>query len=118
MSTTPEAERSDGKNRDALIRKLHSVVARRYVLIEKEDVIVYEQDGSIFQVMPEIVIVPENVVGYGVTRKCVPLDWRFIPAVASAMLPTSEHPHSNRPAQALQMRRRATCRVERARSEP
>jgi len=26
MSTTPEAERSDGKNRDALIRKLHSVV--------------------------------------------------------------------------------------------
>jgi hypothetical protein len=69
MSTTPEAERSDGNNRDALIRELHSVVGERYVLIEKEDVIVYEQDGSIFQVMPEIVVVPENVVGYGVARK-------------------------------------------------
>src|SRR5437773_12538347 len=105
-------------SRNALINELRAIVGEHYVLIEKEDVIVYEQDGSIFQVIPEIVVVPENVVGYGVTRKCVPLDCRFIPAVASAMLPTPEHPHSNRPAQALQMRRRTTCRVDRARSEP
>jgi len=69
ISTTPEAERSDGENRDALIRGLRSVVGERYVLIEKEDVIVHEQDGSIFQVMPEIVVVSENVVGYGIARK-------------------------------------------------
>src|SRR5213596_876518 len=105
-------------SRNALSNELRAIVGEHYVLIEKEDIIVYEQDGSIFQIMPEIVVVPENVVGYGVTRKCVPLDWRFIPAVASAMLPTPEHRYSNRPAQALQMRRRATCRVERARSEP
>jgi glycolate oxidase len=30
-------------------------------LIEKEDVIVYEQDGSILQVMPEIVVLPASV---------------------------------------------------------
>ena len=32
-----------------------------FVLIEKEDVVVYEQDGSIFQVMPEIVVLPSDV---------------------------------------------------------
>ena len=37
------------------------MVGADYVLIAKEDVIVYEQDGSIFQVMPEIVVVPANV---------------------------------------------------------
>ena len=56
-------------SRDALIQELRGIVGDHYTLIEKEDVIVYEQDGSIFQVMPEIVVVPENVVGYGVTRK-------------------------------------------------
>jgi hypothetical protein len=56
-------------SREALVRDLRAVVGSRYVLIEKEDVIVYEQDGSIFQVMPEIVVVPGNVVGYGVARK-------------------------------------------------
>ncbi len=44
-----------------LIVELRRVVGTQYVLIEKEDVIVYEQDGSIFQVMPEIVVVPSNV---------------------------------------------------------
>jgi glycolate oxidase len=48
-------------NRDALIRQLRQVVGENYVLVEKEDVIVYEQDGSIFQVMPEIVVLPGNV---------------------------------------------------------
>ncbi|MBI2366294.1 MAG: FAD-binding protein [Deltaproteobacteria bacterium] len=40
---------------------MRSLVGERYVLVEKEDVIVYEQDGSIFQVMPEIVVIPSNV---------------------------------------------------------
>lgn len=44
-----------------LIGELRAIVGPRYVLIEREDVIVYEQDGSIFQVMPEIVVVPANV---------------------------------------------------------
>jgi glycolate oxidase len=44
-------------NRD-LIAELRRTIGAQYVLIEKEDVVVYEQDGSIFQVMPEIVVVP------------------------------------------------------------
>ena len=44
-----------------LIGELRAIVGRQYVLIEKEDVIVYEQDGSIFQVMPEIVVLPDHV---------------------------------------------------------
>jgi hypothetical protein len=41
-----------------VINELRAIVGDRYVLVEKEDVIVYEQDGSIFQVMPEIMVVP------------------------------------------------------------
>jgi len=48
-------------NRTDLIRELRAVVGAQFVLIEKEDVIVYEQDGSIFQVMPEIVVLPSDV---------------------------------------------------------
>jgi len=48
-------------SRNALINELRAIVGAHYVLVEKEDVIVYEQDGSIFQVMPEIVVVPGNV---------------------------------------------------------
>jgi hypothetical protein len=48
---------------------LRAIVGERYLLFEKEDVIVYEVDGSIFQVMPEIIVVPGNVVGFGVARK-------------------------------------------------
>jgi glycolate oxidase len=48
-------------NRTDLIRELRAVVGVQFVLIEKEDVIVYEQDGSIFQVMPEIVVLPSDV---------------------------------------------------------
>jgi glycolate oxidase len=44
-----------------LIRQLRAIVGAPYVLVEKEDVIVYEQDGSIFQIMPEIVVLPGNV---------------------------------------------------------
>jgi len=47
--------------RAALINELKQIVGERYVLSEKEDVIVYEQDGSILQVMPEIVVLPGNV---------------------------------------------------------
>ncbi len=47
-------------DRNALINELRAIVGAHYVLVEKEDVIVYEQDGSIFQVMPEIVVVPGN----------------------------------------------------------
>ena len=48
-------------DRNALIHELRAIVGELYVLLEKEDVIVYEQDGSIFQVMPEIVVLPDNV---------------------------------------------------------
>src|ERR687897_1330014 len=48
----------DKKN---LVDQLCAIVGARYVLVEKEDVIVYEQDGSIFQVMPEMVVLPGNV---------------------------------------------------------
>jgi glycolate oxidase len=44
-----------------LINALPTTVGDRYVLVEKEGVIVYEQDGSIFQAMPEIVVLPANV---------------------------------------------------------
>ena len=48
-------------NRTDLIRELRAVVGAQFALVEKEDVIVYEQDGSIFQVMPEIVVLPSDV---------------------------------------------------------
>ena len=46
---------------EQLSRALRQIVGDHYVLVEKEDVIVYEQDGSIFQVMPEIVVLPGDV---------------------------------------------------------
>jgi glycolate oxidase len=46
---------------DELIRALRAILGDRYVLVENEDKIVYEQDGSIFQVMPEIVALPGDV---------------------------------------------------------
>ena len=48
-------------SRDVLIRELRQIVSDRYVLVEKEDVIVYEQDASILQVMPEVVVLPGDV---------------------------------------------------------
>jgi len=48
-------------SRERLIHELKEIVGDRYVLTEKEDVIVYEQDGSILQVMPEIVVLPASV---------------------------------------------------------
>jgi glycolate oxidase len=48
-------------SRDTLIDELRTIVGENYLLLEKEDVIVYEQDGSIFQVMPEVVVVPGDV---------------------------------------------------------
>jgi glycolate oxidase len=48
-------------DKNNLVRQLCAIVGERYVLFEKEDVIVYEQDGSIFQVMPEIVVLPSDV---------------------------------------------------------
>jgi len=44
--------------RTALIRELKEIMRDEYVLVEKEDVIVYEQDGSFMQVLPEIVVLP------------------------------------------------------------
>jgi glycolate oxidase len=48
-------------SQDTLIHELRAIVGETYLLVEKEDVIVYEQDGSIFQVMPEVVVVPRDV---------------------------------------------------------
>ena len=45
-------------NRNDLIRELRAIVGERYLLTEKADVIVYEQDGSIMQVTPEVVVLP------------------------------------------------------------
>jgi glycolate oxidase len=45
---------------NVLIAELRAIVGAPYVLVEKEDVIVYEQDGSIFQVVPEIVVIPAD----------------------------------------------------------
>ena len=47
-------------SRDDLINQLRAIVGEKYLLLEKEDVIVYEQDGSILQAMPEIVVLPGN----------------------------------------------------------
>ena len=46
--------------RSDLIRELIAIVGARFVFSAKEDVVVYEQDGSIFQVMPELVILPAD----------------------------------------------------------
>ena len=56
--------------RDVLIHELSAIVGENYTLAEKEDVIVYEQDGSIFQAMPEIVIVPGDVEQIAAVVKC------------------------------------------------
>ncbi|HKA32036.1 MAG TPA: FAD-linked oxidase C-terminal domain-containing protein [Candidatus Binatia bacterium] len=44
----------------ALVDELRAIVGQQFVLINREDVIVYEQDGSILQAMPEIVVVPAS----------------------------------------------------------
>ena len=61
-------------SRNALINELRAIVGAHYVLVEKEDVIVYEQDGSIFQFMPEIVVVPGNAVATAKHEIYVALD--------------------------------------------
>jgi len=48
-------------SRTALIQELRDIVGEYQVLVEKEDVIVYERDGSIIQAMPEIVVLPADV---------------------------------------------------------
>jgi glycolate oxidase len=53
-----------------LFHELRAIVGENYALVEKEDVVVYEQDGSIFQVMPEIVVVPGGVAEIAAVIKC------------------------------------------------
>src|SRR5690242_16268402 len=53
-----------------LIRELREIVGPSYVLIEEADVVAYEQDGSIFQVMPEVVVVPGDVEEIAAVVKC------------------------------------------------
>lgn len=48
------------RDRDALVQDLRRLVGDEHVLIEDADVIVYEQDGSILQAMPEIVVLPAD----------------------------------------------------------
>src|SRR2546430_4962477 len=53
-------------DRASLFGELRVIVGDQYVLVEKEDVIVYEQDGSIMQVLPEVVVLTgstEQVAG-------------------------------------------------------
>ncbi|MDR7435859.1 MAG: FAD-binding protein, partial [Armatimonadota bacterium] len=44
--------------RRALVERFAGIVGRQYVLVHPEDVIVYEQDGSILTATPEIVVLP------------------------------------------------------------
>jgi Fe-S oxidoreductase len=44
-----------------LVAELRAIVGSRYVLVEKEDVIVYEQDGSTFQSIPVRLLLPEAI---------------------------------------------------------
>ena len=62
-----------------LVRSLREIVGDRYVLVEKEDVIVYEQDGSIFQVMPEMVVLPGDVDQVAAVVKAA--RWANVPIV-------------------------------------
>jgi glycolate oxidase len=54
---------------DTLVSELRDIIGERYVLVEKEDVIVYEQDGSIFQTIPELVVLPGDVGQVSATIK-------------------------------------------------
>ncbi|HET6947402.1 MAG TPA: FAD-binding oxidoreductase, partial [bacterium] len=51
----------DAARRRALVQELRRIVGDAHVLVEDADVIVYEQDGSILQAMPEIVVLPADV---------------------------------------------------------
>ncbi|MGH2360467.1 MAG: FAD-binding protein, partial [bacterium] len=44
----------------SLHSELREALGEKYVLVEPEDVIVYERDGSIIQVMPEVVALPAD----------------------------------------------------------
>jgi len=69
MELTPGARRAENGERPvappgdraALIRALREIVGSTHVLTALEDVIVYEQDGSILQSVPEIVVLPGSV---------------------------------------------------------
>ncbi|HXG50394.1 MAG TPA: FAD-linked oxidase C-terminal domain-containing protein [candidate division Zixibacteria bacterium] len=45
----------------SLVSGLAGIVGPEHVLVDPADVLVYEQDGSIFQVQPEVVVLPGNV---------------------------------------------------------
>jgi len=47
-------------DRQALIAQLRRIVGDAHVLTDEADVIVYEQDGSILQAVPEIVVLPAD----------------------------------------------------------
>jgi glycolate oxidase len=48
-------------SREQLIKSLQNIVGKRYLLQDKEDVVVYEQDGSILQALPDLVVLPADV---------------------------------------------------------
>ncbi|MDR7401952.1 MAG: FAD-linked oxidase C-terminal domain-containing protein [Armatimonadota bacterium] len=49
-----------GADRRALVARLREIVGDRHVLVDPADVVVYEQDGSILQVLPEVVVLPAS----------------------------------------------------------
>ena len=55
QTTAPRPQRGD------LVRRLREIVGDRYVLTAPADVVVYEQDGSILSVLPEVVVLPATV---------------------------------------------------------
>jgi hypothetical protein len=49
-------------NSSDLVAALRYAVGAHHVLTDKEDKIFYEQDGSNFQVLPQIVVVPPTAI--------------------------------------------------------
>ncbi|MDQ7844754.1 MAG: FAD-binding protein, partial [Armatimonadota bacterium] len=47
-------------DRQALIAELRGIVGDGHVLTDDVDLIVYEQDGSVLQAVPEIVVLPAD----------------------------------------------------------
>jgi glycolate oxidase len=52
--------RAPAASRPALVRRLREIVGDRYVLTDPADVVVYEQDGSILQAPPDVVVLPAS----------------------------------------------------------
>jgi len=68
------------RERARLLRELRRIVGPQHVLVDPADIIVYEQDGSILQAMPDIVVLPVSVQEVGaVVRAARAADVPIVP---------------------------------------